>query len=229
MNRSRSTEDLVARLSDDLAPVRPVAPLHRQLLAVAAIWAASATTAVVCLGWHPWSVIDRGSLSMLLTSVLALVGLAGVTLGLASRIPGRERPAFAAAAGVALGGLVLAVVALGLPDSESGALAQHTSCAGHSLILAIPGALVAMVFALRGADWRPRIAGIGLAVGATALGALVVHMSCPSQSPWHWLISHAAMPLGAGIAAGLALACVIDWLGRRTREAVAARVADRPR
>jgi len=216
---SRSTEELVARLAEDLEPVRPLPPLYRQVLAVAGIWAVSAALVAGWLGMHPLAVIGRGGISTTLTWVLALVGLAGVTLGLACRIPGRERLALAAAGGVALGVLVVTALGLGLPGSvtDAGSLAQCMDCAGRSLLLAVPSGLLAMGLALRGAPWRPGVAGLGLAVGATSLGALLVHLSCPSPSPWHWLVAHALVPLAAGAGIGLLVAWVFGRLGRRSR------------
>ncbi len=214
-----TTEALVSRLADQLEPVRAVAALHRQLLAVATIWVGTAAVVAGWLGLHPLAVLARGGVSTTFTGVLALVGLAGITLGLACRIPGRERVALAAAGGVALGALV--VIAIGLASqefvAEAGALAPGMNCAGRSLFLAIPSGLWALVLARRGAPWRPRAAGLGLAIGAASLGAFLVHLSCPSPSAWHWLFAHALVPLAAGALVGLLVAWLFDRLGRRSR------------
>jgi hypothetical protein len=215
---ARSTEELVARLTDALEPVRPVPPLYRQVLAVAGIWAVSAAVVAGWLGLHPLAVLGRGGISTAVAVVLAWVGVAGLALGLASRIPGRERLALAAAGAVALGDLVVLAIGLGLRASaDPGALGPRLNCIARSLLLAIPSALLALVLALRGAPWRPRVAGVGLALGATSLGALLVHLSCPSPSAWHWLVAHALVPLSAGVAVGLPVAWVLDRLGRRVR------------
>jgi len=219
VSTSRATEALVARLAEDLAPVRLVAPLHRQVLAVTGIWAVSAAVVAVWLGLHPLAVLERGAISATFVWLLALVGFAGLTLGLACRIPGRERLALAAAGGVALGVPIVGAVGLLLPGSigDADTLAQWMDCVGRSLLLAIPAGLLAMVLALRGAPWRSRTAGLGLATGATSLGALLVHLSCPSPNPWHWLIAHALVPLAAGVPVGILVAWVLERLGRRSR------------
>lgn len=218
MSTTLSTEALVARLAGALEPVRAVAPLHRQMLAVMAIWAGSAAVVAGGLGLHPLAVLERGGISMTLVWVLALVGFAGLTLGLACRIPGRERLALSAAGGVALGVLVVIAVGLALPGSAAGAgtLAQGMNCVGQSLFLAIPPGLLATVLALRGAPWRPRVAGLGLTIGATSLGALLVHLSCPSPSPWHWWLAHALVPLVVGVLVGSIVAWVLRHLALRS-------------
>lgn len=222
MSGSRSTEELVARLAGDLEPVRPVPPLHRQVLAVAGIWTASAGLVAGWLGLHPLEVVGRGGISAILTWVLALVGFGGLCLGLACRVPGRERLALAATGGVVLGVVVVTALGLALPGSlaEAGTLAQCMDCAGRSLLLAIPSGLLAMALALRGAPWRPGVAGLGLAVGAASLGALLVHLSCPSPTAWHWLVAHALVPLASGLGIGLLVAWVFDRLGRTSRLAI---------
>jgi hypothetical protein len=227
VSASRTTEEFVARLAENLEPVRPVAPIYRQVLAVAGIWALSAVVVAGWRGLHPLAALGRGGISSTLAGVLALVGFAGLTLGLACRIPGRERLALAAAGGVALGIVIVVAVGLLLPGSvaDAGVLAQCMDCAGQSLLLAIPSGLLAMAFARRGAHWRSYTAGLGLAGGATALGALLVHLSCPSPSAWHWLIAHALVPLAAGVPIGLLVAWVLDRLGLRSRLATS-RVLD---
>jgi len=76
---------------------------------------------------------------------------------------------------------------------------------------------LAIGLALRAAPWRPRVAGLGLAIGATSLGALLVHLSCVSPSPWHWMIAHVLVPLSAAVPLGLLVASVFDRVGRRFR------------
>lgn len=219
MSGSRSTGELVARLTERLEPVRPVPPLHRQVLAVAGVWALSAAVAAGWLGLHPLAVLERGTVSTTFAWVFALVGFAGLTLGLACLIPGRERVARAAAAGVALGVSIVVGVGLLLPGSvtETGSLAQCMDCVGTSLLFAGPPGLAALWLALRGAAWRSRAAGFGLAIGATSLGAFLVHLSCLSPSAWHWLVAHAVLPLASGVPAGFLLAWVLQRAAARSR------------
>jgi hypothetical protein len=219
VTRDRSTDDLVARLAGDLAPVRLIASLRRQLAAVAAIWAVSGAVVAAWLGIHPLSILARGGIAGALVFLLAIVGFAGVTLALAVRIPGRERLAIGAACGVALGiTLALAMgIALAVGGAGGGAAAPWRACAARSMLFAVPPALLATALASRGAPWRPLVAGPGVAVGALALGALLVHLSCPSPSSWHWLVSHAFVPLAAGAPLGLLIAHVFDRLSRGSR------------
>lgn len=209
MTPGRSSEDFIARLARDLEPVRPVAALRQQLLAVAAIWGASALVVAGWLGLHPLAVLGRDALSATLAVVLVGVGLAGVTLGLVCRIPGQERLALASAGAVAAGVGIAAGIALVWPGvlADSG-LAQSRVCIGRSLLLALPSGALALRLALRGAPWRAVWSGLGLSVGAVALGGLLVHLSCPSPSAWHWLFAHALAPLAAAVPAGL----LAGWL-----------------
>lgn len=220
---ARSTEEIVARLVDGIEPVRRVSAIRWQVVRVAAIWVATAALAALWMGMHPLATLERGGISAGIAAVLALVGFAGLTLGLALRIPGRERLAGVAAGGVALGLGTVGAIAFALPGSvaDAGSLAQCMDCTGRAVLLAIPSGLIAMAVALRGAGWRPALTGLALATGATSLGALVVHLSCQSQNPWHWLIAHALLPVVMGIPIGILAAWVFDRIARRSARAAA--------
>jgi hypothetical protein len=105
----------------------------------------------------------------------------------------------------------LAIVAA-LAISAGGALcdremlAQGRICCERSLLLAIPSALGAAWFVRGGAPLRSRAAAFGAATGAAALGSLIVHASCRSPLPAHWLTAHALLPLAIGALAGALLA-----------------------
>ena len=214
MSDERRTEQLVGRLAGGLAPVRPVAALHRQALAVGAAWAATAALAAAWLGVHPLDMMARGALWTRFVLELALIGAAGLVLGLASRIPGRERAAWLAAgvAGAGLAGLLGDALALG-DGAFATPLVECAGCYAKALILAVPAGVVAGLLARRAAPWRPALAGVAVALGAAAAGGLVVHLGCPSPYPSHWLMGHALAPLATGALVGLAL----GYTGRMPR------------
>ena len=210
------------RLTEGLEPVRPVHRFQHQTLAVAATFAASAAVVAGWLGLHPLDVFARSAISATLVGVLALMGVAGIALALASRIPGRERLALVATTGIGVGGAVVAALALlhagsgAEPGAIAHTLAEGVQCAARSLLLAIPSGVLALALARRGAPWRSCATGVGLAAGAVSLGALLVHLSCPSPSPWHWLCAHALLPWVAGVPIGLLSAWLLAALDRRS-------------
>ncbi|HTO71266.1 MAG TPA: NrsF family protein [Myxococcota bacterium] len=207
MSRETTPERLIARLSDELAPVRPLAALRRQVLAVAATGALCALGVALWLGLHPFDVLSRGAFSAALAGALALVAGGGVLLALAARIPGREPLAKAAGAGAVVGLAVVAALCLVAAASRGvGSADPLVPCSERSLFLALPIALCVGALALRGAPWRPGITGLAAAVGASAAGGLLIHLSCPSPSLWHWLIAHALAPLLVGTLGGVGLA-----------------------
>ncbi len=219
MSGSRSNEDLVARLAEGLEPVRPVAPVSLQALAVGGIWLATAAALAVWQGVHPLSVLERGGISATLAAILAVLGASGLTLGFACRIPGRERLAWGAAAGLAAGASVLGAVLLTLPEVPVDAFAQSGSCIRRSIFLAAPSGLLALALALRGAQWRPWVAGLSLWIGAASLGGLLVHASCASPDAWHWLLAHALAPASAGLLLGTLAGWALEGIRRRAASA----------
>jgi len=207
----RSTEEVVARLVNGLAPVRPLPPVRRQLLALAAMVAVTAAFRAGWTGAHPLDLLLRSWSSVFVAVALVLFGFAGLTLGLASRIPGRERLARASLGEMTLGIGIVAAVALALPRSlaEAGTFTQAAHCIGSSLLLAGPPLLLATALALRGAPWASWRAGLCLAAGSASLGALLVHLSCPAPGAWHWLLAHALAPLYAALPIGLLVASAL--------------------
>jgi hypothetical protein len=58
------------------------------------------------------------------------------------------------------------------------------------------------------------MSALGVALGATALGGLLVHLTCPSPDPWHWLLAHALAPALGGLALGAAAGWLLTRPGR---------------
>jgi MFS family permease len=208
---------VVARLVDGLEPVRPIRPLRLQIASIALVWTATGAIAASVLDFHPFDAAHSSGVSSSFVAVLAVVGFSGLVMGLAGRIPGRERVMAAAGIAIALGLAITALLGGWLPGSlaDAGSLAQCLDCSGRSILLAIPSGVVAVSTALRSVGWHAARTGFGLAIGSASLGALLVHMSCASESPWHWLIAHAALPLTIGSAFGVLVAWILSAAARR--------------
>jgi hypothetical protein len=220
VNARRSSEELVAELAGALEPVRPIAPLRGQLVGVALAWVATAAALWAFAGMGP-ATLGRGGVSALVLAALAAIGFAGITVGLAARIPGREAVVRAGVAVIGLGAALLIALAAWLAATpiDPGLFASSQRCMDRSFLLAMPSAAMAAYFAARGAPWRAFASAMGVAIGASALGGLAVHLTCVSPNAWHWLLAHALVPAFGGASIGLAT----SWLIKRRRDAREAR------
>jgi hypothetical protein len=153
--------------------------------------------------------------------LIAFLGLAcgagGGTLGaLGAAVPGREATTRAASrvAVVALLGAALLLLAVGIWNGTSSSgqpPAPAGMCFRQSLILSVLPLLALGGLTLRGWVARPAFAAGLLLAGATALGALLVHLACGYDSARHLLMGHVAVPFAAVAVFVLPLA----WCVRR--------------
>lgn len=215
---TRSAEEQIRELAQDLAPVRPIPPLRGALTAAVAL-------GLVALAAHRllggpdlrhagsavWSLPYLGTLAG-----LSLMALGALGAALAASVPGREAAARLGTR-VAVAGVLLAVAGglWGLAGGVAGgaSFADCLSCAGRAVALGAAPVLLACAFAVYAAVRRsgPRTA---LAVaGGVALGAAAVHVTCPSDSPLHWLLAHTLAPV---MAVGVLTAPVAALLARLT-------------
>jgi MFS family permease len=227
MNAGRPTADLVADLVGALEPVRPLPALRWQIASLAGTWFVTALAVAAWHGLHPAAVLDRGVSSTGIATGLALLAGSALAAALATRIPGRERALRTAVGGAVLSlGLLLAVW-IGLIGTSIGTIfhaAEDLRCVGHASLFSAPSGLVAGFLAARGIAWRPVASGFSLAIGAAAAGALLTHLSCLSDSTWHWLFGHAVGPLLVGVVAGSLLA----WGFGRAQAAAAGKPVGAP-
>jgi hypothetical protein len=130
--------------------------------------------------------------------------LGASTAALASVVPGRERLLRGAAA-VAIAGLAVAVVPAAVatpwPALQQGDLFSFSSfnslaggCVLRGALLAVVPAAAILAFAARGWSARPAVTVAFGLVGAGAVGALLVHLSCPAADPLHLLRAHTSTP-----------------------------------
>ncbi len=214
----RSTDELIAELSHELAPVQSIPRPGVAGFAVGVLWLAAVWIEHM-LGGPP---ADLGHVRFLggpfvwAPVALAALAAAGLLAAFVSAIPGRvlvgRRAALgllattAAAAGVG----VWAVLASG-PASATASLPGDLQCVKRALRLAALPALAAVAYLYYGAPSRPRLSAGAALIGTIALGAIVVHLSCAEQNPWHLLRAHALAPVfGAAL-----LALPVGWLAGR--------------
>jgi len=223
MSDERS-RDLIRALGEDLRPVTPIPRLRMALAAVLAAW-----VAVVLASWA-WSGLRPGGLTAmysqtsiaLVIAALAAVGGAGLVASLAASVPGRERLAW----GAFLLGLMSAAAAAGLgtflvaaaPGNEPGApAAAHVSCLVRACVVGLLPALVVAVFAARAAPYRPLVIVLGAAAGAAALGAVAAQATCPFGDPVHLMLGHILAPVAGALVLTLPLLIAVRRLPQRPR------------
>jgi hypothetical protein len=195
------TENLIDRLAANLEPVRPMTPLPVTLAAV--LGTAFVVGCVVLATYHPkqelWTTFlsDRTYASVLVGLLLA--GAGGCLGTLASVIPGRE-PLVRGGMLTAVGGLLLAIgaAAVATPWASldlSGVAGSHLMCIARGACFAVIPAAAVLYAATRGWSGRPETTVFLALVGTGAVGALLVHLTCPAIEPLHVLCTHTSTPL----------------------------------
>jgi hypothetical protein len=208
---SKSTLQLIDELATDLRPVRVIPPLW---LGVSGVLAAAFATAVIVLVTHGakpglWDALATVQFSGVLAG-LFVVGVGGCIAGLASAVPGREDIVRLAAA-VAVAGLLGSVRAVAPDVSWSSARLEPVDlqCVGIGLLLAVGPIAAVLAIAFRGTTVRPRVTATMTVMGASALGALVMHLICPLSDARHFLFSHCLTPVALGVLGVAVLSPVI--------------------
>ena len=197
---SDPSRDLIERLAGDLTPVQPL-PRLRVLLAATLVGAA-VVGAVVLLLYRPKPDLGESFMSdPVYAGVLCgllLTAIGGSLAALASVVPGRESVQ-RASAGAGVAGLVVAAGAAALGAIGTGA--GH-GVGGGDLVCIVRGlgfALVpaGVVVAVAGRGWagRPAMTAAAALAGAGAVGALLVHLTCPAVDPMHLLATHTPTPV----------------------------------
>ena len=204
----RSTDTLIRELGRGLAPVRPL-PRLRSVVMVALVLAVPGWIwALARAGGARPDLLPLATGDLVFASIalgLTLVGAAATVGATALAVPGRAEGARRALAFAALGALLAFGIAPGWlgaahPSAAHGPQASDLGCLIRGLGVSLASALATVAFVWRAAPRRVAwTAAIGAAAG-TALGALSMHVTCPSPEPSHWLFGHAAAPLVAALA-----------------------------
>jgi hypothetical protein len=200
---SENTTQLIGKLAENLAPVRRIPRLRQAVLGVIVLWLVVGALALALRGVRPdlLEVLAPGSAFVVILIGLALVASGGVLAAMATSVPGREGAARVSLA-LGLGGVVLAggvgailVLREAGPMPTSCPFANDVACFAVCCLLALPPALAVLTFVSRGAPYRPLLAVLAATTGAVALGAMLVHVSCPATSARHLILGHALAPL----------------------------------
>jgi len=218
----QTSEERIRELARDLAPVRPIPRLR-------AVFAAVIALGLVALAAH-WllggpGLRHRGTAVASIPYLATLFGLVLVASGalgaaLAVAVPGREAVARVGTR-VAAAGVLIAVAGGIVGLFGEGPLAGERvvdclACMGRAVTLGAASTLLACTFLIYAALRRPG-PGAALALcGGVAFGAAAVHVSCPSDSPLHWLLAHTLAPAAAALVLSVPLAAL---LARRARRA----------
>jgi len=217
------TEELVTLLVRDLEATRRIPRLRTQFALLVGGGGLVVFLVSAYRGLRPDAaslLLARDAFTLVAAGLLA-AALGACAAALASARPDREP---LARSGLLFGGgglvLAAALTALGFAGTPSavGGAAFHAAlaCAVSGIAFSVPLSVLAAFLLSTGA---PRHAGLGAAVaalGATAFGALGIHLTCASPSVWHWITGHALAPaLGAGLLALPLRALTLRWERRR--------------
>jgi hypothetical protein len=191
-------------IGGDLTPVRPLYPLWRRILIVAAVSAAVMAVVLLVLGSRLRP--DLAELPMWVgwgASILELV-VAIIIVGLALRqsVPGVAVPPVLARAAIAVGlvlqllvGVATWVHSPGMPAGTAW-LAKGVGCLSHDSAMILPTFVVTMWLVFRALPMRAPMAGMIGGFGAALTGDAVTHLLCPMSNLRHVLVWHTGAVIG---------------------------------
>lgn len=201
------TDRLIESMVRSLVPVRRIPPLRVALAGALAAGVVSAALWIGLYGARPDLFGPAPSWSANLVGI-GLMAVGGLVAAIASSVPGRHA--------VTRIGLALAAVGLAVCAGIGGWVARGgpaghpwwhgvLSCTGVATLLAIPVAVLALLWIAWTAPRWPVASAALAAVGSVALGASAIHVTCPIEDPLHALLWHALSPFSGGVLLWLAL------------------------
>jgi hypothetical protein len=213
------TEELVTLLVRDLEATGRLPRLRSQL---AALLGGGGLVVLLVLAYRGVRPDVRDLLLAGSAFSLVAAGLLAAALGLSTAVLALARPDRGALArrGLVLGAgsllAALSITALGFAGapSASGGRGFHDAlvCSASGIVFSAPLSLLAAFLVSTGSPRRVGLAAAVAALGATAFGALGVHLSCSSPSVWHWITAHGLAPVaGALLLAAPLRAATLRW------------------
>ena len=215
MNTPSSREDLIASLSENMAPVTPVRAEQGGLL----IGLATAIAAIASIaGFGFWFGMIEGEASgffWIVNGLLLLVGTASAIGVVASALPRVGARGDAPLWGAAMLGVVpLAAIIMLLTAEPAGEHAHslfYWPCAVSSLAAALVVGAAAVLFLRRGAPVSIERAGWLTGLAAGALGSVAYGITCPLDDLAHVGLVH-IVPVGiAALVGRLVVPPLIRW------------------
>lgn len=214
-------ERLRTAVEHDLNPVRPLAPVWRRALVVAAVATALLLASVATS--HLRSDFDHIPmwLSWGAAVLELLVGVLLVGLALRESVPGAALPrawaVLAVVTAVALQVLVAAATWMYSPGIRLGDLAMQAGfgCMRHESLLALPAFALTVGLIIRALPVRPAMAGLLGGAGCGLTSDAVDHLLCPVSNLHHVLVWHTGA-IVLLMVFGWALGRIWEaWSGRR--------------
>jgi len=204
MSTDLMPDGLREAIGSDLAPVRPIYPLWRRVLVVAAVSAAVMAVVLLVLGSRLRP--DLGELPMWVgwgaSFVELVVAIVIVGLALRQSVPGVAVPPALAwtaiTAGLVLQLLVGVATWVHNPGMPAGAawLAKGVGCLSHDSAMILPTFVVTMWLVFRALPMRAPMAGLIGGFGAALTGDAVTHLLCPMSNLRHVLVWHTGAVIG---------------------------------
>lgn len=216
---SPTTNQLIQRLSADLAPVEILPSLPRIAavgVALALAVAIAASLLAIALGAYG-SVPSRPG-AWLAFSAHAVLAAGALAAALGGCVPGRaslERAGvWIAAAGLAGTAAMVGGISAASPVHAVADLSHGFTCLGLTLLPALVPAYFITRFISRGVPRRPRWSAVLGITAVTALVALPGHVACGISDPVHAMFSHLLAPLIGGLLALLWVPSVLGLEGQ---------------
>ena len=205
MDKFTDRADLIAALTDDLAPVARIKASHGALMIAGATLVAGLLSMAVFGFWSGMISGEASGYFWIANGLLAVLGAASTAALAASALPrvgGRSGSAVWAAAmiGVLPVAGLLSVLS-GVIARRPAAVMWYWECAALGTAAGLIVALAAVYFLRRGAPVSIERAGWTTGLAAGALGSLAYGITCPVDTLAHLGIVHNA-PVGIGAVLG---------------------------
>jgi len=190
-------EPLRRILAEDLAPVRPLAPVWQRTLAAAAVASVLFAGAVSVMTLRPDMPQLPAWLSWGCSIVQLLLGILLLGLALRESVPGAAVPTGAVRLAVGSALLIQIVVGIatwklgvGAVPYEAAPVGAQMSCMRDDLLMALPVLVVTLWMVFRALPLRAPVAGLLGGTGAALVADAITHLHCGMSDPRHVLAWH---------------------------------------
>lgn len=215
MDKYNNRADLIAAMTEDLAPVARLKPTHGALLVGSATLVAGLLSIAYFGFWTGMVSGEASGYFWIANGLLAVLGAASTAALVASALPRVGARSNAAMWGAAMIGVLPVAGLLSLLSTVTARRPQEVmwywECAAYGTIAGLIVALAAIVFLRRGAPVSLERAGWVTGLAAGSLGSLAYGITCPVDTIAHVGTIHIA-PVAIGALLGrLLVPPLIRW------------------